>query len=243
YDIDAAGRAELFRHAQRRVVIDDMRNNGPYAADLLINPNPGATEYAEMRSAVGADYVLLRREILGAKAPRDYTGARNILISCGGSDPSGAAQVTLDALQNFTNAVLHIRCIAGPFTAPSTKLDMALHSCEVIEQTTEMQQHLNWADIAILAAGSTLWEAAYLATPMLAIVVADNQMPGTRAAADAGALMMIDWRQRAVPAGLLTMFTEMHANQARRASFAEHAAALIDGLGAERAAQQIAQIV
>jgi len=252
YDIKAGQRAALFDQAGKSVIIDDVGDNGPYDADVILNPNPGAhaSLYGEAlrpeQRLVGADYVLLRPEIIDAKTTRDFSDAQSVFISCGGSDPTQAGPAVVQALSQYRAKLLNIRILVGPIqdrSALNAALDNAPHRIELIKGTSAIQAHLNWADVAILAAGTTLWEAAYLGVPIVALVIADNQLPGSTAAHRAGALMRVDWRTDKTQHGFLAAFEQLMENAEQRLKMGTTARGLVDGRGAERVARRLAQIV
>lgn len=245
YDIDAADRARLAQAAPRMAIIDDVCDNGPYDADLLINPNPGAhlADYQPAlqgaRHAIGAAYVLLRPEIIAAKTARSFHAKGNVFISCGGSDPTNAAQRCLDYLSAFDAARLEIEVLLGP-AAKTPGIENAAkqnpHKVRLLGATQSIEKQLNWADVALLAAGTTQWEAAYLGCPFIALAVADNQLPGAQHFARQCGSSLLDWRSTQDSISFIAAFSDLYGN----AALCEHRAAtgqrLIDGQGAQRAA-------
>lgn len=246
YDIDAAERQQLAGAASKLAIIDDAGDNGPYEADLLINPNPFASQnlYAPANSAaIGAPHVLLRREILEAKQPRHFGDAQKILVSCGGSDPAKAAIDVLALLERLRDVPLHIRMLLGPLGTDLQYTAHSTHTITIVRGARDMEMHLNWADIAILAAGTTQWEAAYLGCPFIALIIADNQLNGARGFAEAGGSMAIDWRAERHPGTFLKAFQSLQRDAKAREVMSRCAQSLIDGQGAARIAGRMAQMV
>lgn len=248
YDIDAAHRSALAHTAKKLAVIDDVYDNGPYDADLLINPNPGAAlkRYgalpARQVQAIGAEYVFMRQDILAAQRARKYTQASKLLISCGGSDPTKAAQSCLEFLTGFTARSLDIQVLLGP-AAKNENSDSDLrcgpHSVHVLRAPQPVEQLLNWADAAILAAGTTQWEAAYLGCPFLSLIVADNQAPGAQFFAQQGASIVLDWRRERHASDFLGGMERLIGEARGRADQASKAQDLVDGQGAARLAAML----
>jgi UDP-2,4-diacetamido-2,4,6-trideoxy-beta-L-altropyranose hydrolase len=248
YDIDAGHRSALAPAAKKLAIIDDAYDNGPYNADLLINPNPGATlgRYdalpATQVQAIGANYVFIRRDILSARRPRTYTQASKLLISCGGSDPSNAAQSCLEILAGFTAQPLEIQLLLGPAAKDENSgrnLRCGPHSVHLLKAPQPVEQLLNWADAAILAAGTTQWEAAYLGCPFLALIVAGNQAPGAQFFAQQGASIALDWRHDRCAIDFLAGMERLLGDVRSRADQAGKAQELIDGQGAARLAAML----
>lgn len=244
YDISAAERAALARTAQHIAVIDDTHDNGPYEADLVINPNPFSdpSRYGDTSAAlaVGTDYVLLRSEVLRAKRQQPAAGGLKVLISCGGSDPTKAADTCLAILAERQGPPLTVHILAGPLAQSAVALEAGDHDVTMLRASTAIQDHLNWADVAILAAGTTQWEAAYLGCPFIALIVADNQAGGAQAFAQAGGSLVLDWRGERPAAPFLAAFESLQRDGAQQAMRAQ---SLIDGYGAQRVAALMGQIV
>lgn len=245
YDIDAQHRRALARTVSKLAIIDDVYDNGPYDAELLINPNPGAAieRYgvlpAGQRQALGAQYIVLRQDIMAARRARTYDQAAKVFISCGGSDPSGAAKTCLDMLSGFSRHRLDITVLIGPAAQAATltsTLQSGQHTVRALTSPQPIEQLLNAADFAILAAGTTQWEAAYLGCPFMALIVADNQEPGAQFFAQQGASITLDWRAQRLKNDFLSSLERLTGSAKMRAQQARKARRLIDGEGAARLA-------
>ncbi|MEM7568913.1 MAG: hypothetical protein AAF337_03880 [Pseudomonadota bacterium] len=240
YTIGEAERTKLARAAARLAIIDDVGDNGPYACDLLINPNPGArtSSYGAAKQAlIGADFVLLRRDILSAQTDRRSGSANRILVSCGGTDPFGITAKVLQAVHNLGDGIVRVLSNAADLDVSDKD------RVQVVSGDFDMASHLLWADVAVLAAGSVQWEAAYLGCPYLALIVADNQAPGATFAAGEGASLCLDWRETQTVDALKTDLAALMKDDAGRTAQAQKAQALIDGRGAERVVRAMAQMV
>jgi spore coat polysaccharide biosynthesis predicted glycosyltransferase SpsG len=88
---------------------------------------------------------------------------------------------------------------------------------------------MEWADLAILAGGTTSWEAAFMSLPAVYTPGADNQRPIARALAAAGAGLCAE----DAPA-LAAAVAALRTDASGRARISAAAGALVDGRGTSR---------
>jgi UDP-2,4-diacetamido-2,4,6-trideoxy-beta-L-altropyranose hydrolase len=103
----------------------------------------------------------------------------------------------------------------------------------VLHQPPALLGPLLGADLAVTAAGNSLLEAAAVGVPTLALVMADNQLPGARALAEAGATQLCD---PASPDAVAAAVRRLAGDRRLRREQAERGRALVDGHGALRVA-------
>lgn len=172
-------------------VIDDNREQEHYCADYILNQNvhareelyPPETREAGTRLLLGPDYALLRREFRrqADAAERDRRGVRRIMVCMGGGDPDNVTARALAALAEVTGAEVECRIIVGAsnphYEAIAAQAGRLRGKYVIIRNAddSQMAQTMLWADIAISAAGSTVWEMSALGLPALLLVIAENQ--------------------------------------------------------------------
>ncbi|MFZ5608519.1 MAG: UDP-2,4-diacetamido-2,4,6-trideoxy-beta-L-altropyranose hydrolase [Pseudomonadota bacterium] len=233
----------------RRVAIDDLMLPACRQADLIVNQNPHARaeDYAGCpgRLLLGLSYGILRREFRGGARPerRFDQPVRRVLISCGGADPANATTSAIQALDAMACDALEVVALAGAANPFMMELDgaaqLSRHDVAIVRNTAAMAHVMAWADIAIVAGGTTLWECAWAGLPTLALIVADNQAPGVEAFARAGGVIALDWRRNAGPGRVKDALAPLFAAPALRARLSQTAAAQVDGLGAARVARAV----
>ncbi|MEO0413307.1 MAG: UDP-2,4-diacetamido-2,4,6-trideoxy-beta-L-altropyranose hydrolase [Pseudomonadota bacterium] len=246
YTISAPERTALRAYADHLMVIDDLGDNGPYDCALLLNPNPGARTdpyWDAARAIAGAEYVLLRAEILRADVRRRSGLPSKILVSCGGTDPTGAAVAILKSIEPIAAPEMTIKVLTGVAPDNSISTSVGAAKLEVLRGRFDMAAQLNWADVGILAAGTVQWEAAYLGCPFVAVVVADNQVNGAQSFAQRGGSICVDWRAKKDPQSLTAALTRLLQDKEVRTRQTQAARNIIDGDGAQRVVQAMAQIV
>jgi UDP-2,4-diacetamido-2,4,6-trideoxy-beta-L-altropyranose hydrolase len=228
----------------RLMVIDDDGRRTDYYADVLLNQNAGAAAalYGRhthtARLLLGSRYAMLRREFLRTprKLATSETVAR-ILLTLGGADAHNLTQRFLDVLAPCVPADSQIHVLVGPANPhvaalqelASTMKRMVLHVAP-----DNVPQIMADCDLAITAAGSSVYELAYLGVPMLFVVTAENQRPIAAALDQLGAGVRIDELPTSRTADLPSAFERLAADAALRAQCAATCRQLVDGQGAAR---------
>ncbi len=187
----------LETHKTKFAVIDDNVETKALAPTVVINQNPHAVApmYAHLAGnpmlLLGLRYALIRREIREFAKTNDRVSDGSVFVAMGGSDFLGLTASILQALAPLGRV---IRVAVGP-TNPrrdEVKLTAAeFGNVELIDQSQYVAS-LAKADVAVLAAGSSLWEAAALGVPTLALIVAENQVASSVAAATLDHILTVD---------------------------------------------------
>ena len=245
YNFSVDYQRALHGEARNLMVLDDFGQIGSYSADMILDQNLGTTEdtYVDRRSdgrlLLGSEYVMLRREFLEAGKSRREVGpiVRNVLVTTGGADVGGLADKVLEVLDRVPES-LYITVViggAGPGKgvfegrAPSSH-----HQVRQVENATNMAELMVEADLAVSAAGSTVWELAYLGVPAVLGVIAENQRVGASALEWSGAAVTFDGTSESVAEKLWQVLNLVYENQPRRTAMSEAAQQLVDGKGAAR---------
>jgi UDP-2,4-diacetamido-2,4,6-trideoxy-beta-L-altropyranose hydrolase len=233
------------REAGARVLaIEDGPRLEHYDVDLLLDCRPGADEreYHIAPTALcltGSKYAPLRDEILCLpRRSRHPARATRVLVSLGGSDPTAATLIVIAALRLLGMPTLEARIVVGPANPRRAQIEAAAAGdarLSVVAPTPcTMRGLFGWAELAVVAAGGTCWELAYLGVPAAAIAVADNQAGALAAWARRGAIVSLGRRERLSPAELAETVGGLIRGAPRRRRLAERGQSLIDGRGADR---------
>lgn len=145
--------------APRVLLFDDNGEHVGVPADLVLNQNVGASptapgeRYPGGRVIAGPSFALLREEFL---AWRDWERsisevASRVLVIIGGTDPEGVGGVVADEL-----AAMGIEA-------------------DVAQGVSDMAALMAEIDMAVAAAGSTVYELAFMQTPAVVLQTAENQ--------------------------------------------------------------------
>jgi len=254
YALDARWEAALEPVCARQLAIDDLADR-PHRAALLLDVNAGrrAEDYdrwlpAGSRRLIGPRYALLRPEFAEARAAslqrRRQPALRHILVSMGGVDLPDASSAALAGLQaTALPADASVTVVMGsgsPWLDKVRAQAAALRwPAEVLVDVSDMAQQMQRADLAIGAAGGTAWERCCLGLPAVVVVLAENQRPGARALAAAGAAQLVervDDLARRLPACLAAW-----SSPAALAQAGQRAAGLVDGQGTARVCEALLQ--
>jgi UDP-2,4-diacetamido-2,4,6-trideoxy-beta-L-altropyranose hydrolase len=191
----------LENQATHFAVIDDNVETKALAPSVVINQNPHATPemYAHMSGApqllLGLQYALLRREVLEATKQSINTVAGKVFIAMGGSD---FLQLTAPIVDGLKDLDIEICVAIGPTNGQRQQIEetvKSIHRARVIAQVDYITE-LASSSLAILAAGSSLWEAAALGVPSLGLIVADNQVNLARASQESRFSVVFDLRAK-----------------------------------------------
>ena len=180
-------------------VIDDNVETKALAPSVVINQNPHATPemYAHLsgnpKLLLGLQYALLRREVRVAAKLSLVPVAKKVFVAMGGSDFLKLTEPIVLALKDLDIEL----CVAvGPTNSQRQQIEEVVQSvprARIILQADYITE-LATSSLAILAAGSSLWEAAALGVPAIGLIVADNQSESARAAELHLLMLIIDVR-------------------------------------------------
>lgn len=255
YAFDHRWQSALRTTGCRVMVLDDLADR-PHDCDLLLDQNLGRLDRdydallpAGAERLIGPHWALLRPEFAAARpAALARRGAplRRVLLTMGGIDRDDATGRVLSALAGLPSAQgLEVNVVMGaaaPHLARVRSLAAALpFPCAVVAGVSDMADRMAWADLAIGAAGGTSWERCVLGLPVLVAVLAQNQQAGAGALVAAGAALPLGDPLDAGLRGRLDQALRRLADPAALAALADRAAALCDGLGAERVAATLEQ--
>ena len=189
----------LENRATNFAVIDDNVETKALAPSVVINQNPHATieMYAHLsgnpKLLLGLQYALLRREVREATKQLINPVAGKVFVAMGGSDFLKLTSPIVDGLKDLDIEI----CVAiGPTNSQRQQIEETVRSiprARVILQADYITE-LASSSLAILAAGSSLWEAAALGVPSIGLIVADNQIGASVGAEHCGISISLDVR-------------------------------------------------
>ncbi len=181
------------------VYIDDLCGLA-YPCDFLVNYNIYAIdkrqEYVDLYNKdglsvgdkgypcflLGMDYVPLRNEFCGLKPRKVRKQVKDILISTGGADSlhialSMVKEIVKESDDYLNKMVFHI--VVGAMNSDREMIESITKDIANIKihcNVKDMSSLMMMCDIAVSAAGSTLYELCATQTPTIIYVCADNQM-------------------------------------------------------------------
>ena len=168
----------------RVLLIADEADRPTYPVGFLLNQNAHADRAAypadaTCRFLLGTRYTVLRREFVPPPPPRTTPPVvRRLLVTFGGSDPTGMTARTLAALRRLPEGLrggLQVRVIVGAANRDGARIDAAVadpdlgYRASVERAVDDMPSQIAWADLAVTSGGSTVWELARMGCPALVV--------------------------------------------------------------------------
>lgn len=228
----------------RVVLLDDFAERESFSADLIVNPNLGAdAELYRLRGSraqvlTGPRYVLLRREFQQFQERNFDTKGNRVLITMGGSDPENLTPRI--AVPLAACADLQLTVVAGAGYPNVDELGaLSASNVRVLVDSHNMADLMKESDLAIIAAGGTLWEL--LSAGCVALSYSRNtvQMRVVQSLAEDGIVVDVGETSRFDPANLVSAVKSLADSNSTRARMASLGRNLVDGLGAARVVEAI----
>lgn len=230
--------------------IDDTASFA-YPVDVLLNYNIYGedVDYESLYRKAGQ---LLPKMLLGPtfaplrKEFRDMQGrvikkcAADVFVSTGGSDPRHIAFGLAKEIEKRQISDMRFHFVLGALNQDMMAIGHIAEQCGSIvvhHGVKRMSELMRSCDLAISAAGSTLYELCATQTPTVTYILADNQQPGAEGFARRGILRCAgDWRELrdGLFEKLLNTAEELANDYAERKRIAETMGSVVDGNGAAR---------
>lgn len=241
----------------RLVYIDDVVAF-PYPCDVLLNYNIYGLEtdykglYQETgitpKFLLGTSFTPLRHEFQNLKPRIVCRQGKNILISTGGSDCEHITLELVEEISKKTEEYITFHIIVGAMSEDKDLINDRAKVCPNIilhENVKNMCALMQSCDVAISAAGSTLYELCVTQTPAITYILSDNQIPGAKGFEHHGIMQCVgDVRRlgaQRLANRLLESALELCSNYSERCRIAIQMLEVVDGQGAERIAEAIVQ--
>ncbi|OPY66111.1 MAG: hypothetical protein A4E63_02667 [Syntrophorhabdus sp. PtaU1.Bin050] len=227
------------------VYIDDYKRLD-YPRGLLINVaiNAENLDYPKKEGLcylLGGRYILLRKEFWDVPHRSERNLVENIILTFGGTDVGNMTARTLWLLKkNWSNCVKNV--IIGPF----------FHDVDAVRQAADSKTHLFFSppatqirdlmfgsDIAVSAAGQTLYELARIGVPAVTVMVADNQANNVKAWVEKGCILDAGWANDSNVLKNIDNSLCLLCSLEERRRLSTNAKMFVDGLGPSRIVDEI----
>ena len=246
---------EAVRQKTRLVYFDDFPKI-PYPVDILVNYNIYAQElnYERVYRDGGValpglllmpGYAPLREQFRGLPCHKKSLECKKVLFSAGGADP---AHVTLGFLTYLSEQKEPERreyhVILGsvnPDREQILTLSAEMDFVHIHEAVRDMRSLMMECDLAISAAGTTLYELCACGIPTITYILADNQIMVASAFDRFGYMVSAgDIRTLECPGRIIYQrMAELAGNPTRRFQMMDRMQELVDGNGAGRIAAYV----
>ncbi len=219
---------------------DDLRID--YPAGIVVNGTVFAERFGYPRRdgvvhLLGSRYAMLRREFWDVPVKEAGERVETVLITLGGDDARDLTPRIL-ALLNERVPELNKRVIIGKgFREPGRIEALRDERTELIycPDARGMRVAMLASDVAVSAAGQTLYELARVGVPTVAVAVADNQMGNVRGWLDAGFIEYAGWwSDGETLVNVVSCLDRLMRRGEIRERMSEAGRRLVDGRGARR---------
>lgn len=230
----------------RLLAIDDCGHAGHYVADLVLNQNIYANEslYPSRepctRLLLGTQYVLLRREFQRWRGwQREIPDvARRVLVTMGGGDPDNVTSKVIEALEWVQVDGLEVAVVVGAsnphLPALQDSANRSVHVIRLVQDVSDMSELVAWADLAVVAGGSTCWEIAFMGLPSIIIVIANNQEGIANGLGTQGAGISLGSHTRIDNVSIVSPLQSAICDRQLRTGMCEKALRIVDSHGTTR---------
>jgi len=230
----------LYDSGLRILLVDDFASRTSFPAHLILNPNVAASEEAYRRKGssapllLGSSHTPLRREFISVNRERVFPErAQRVLVTLGGSDPENLTPRIVDTLRALDG--LHVIAVAGASFEHWSELEaLAGPNVTPISNASNMPELMHGADLAITAAGGTLWELLYSRCPVMSYARNPVQARVVVWVAKLGAARDLGDAKSFAATVLADGVEDLAANRTLRQQMADAGSLLMDGRGPQR---------
>ncbi|MDE0840049.1 MAG: UDP-2,4-diacetamido-2,4,6-trideoxy-beta-L-altropyranose hydrolase, partial [Kiritimatiellae bacterium] len=234
----------LVRGGQKVLIADDDGQGHVGAASIVWNQNIHAKQedYVNIgpatRLLLGCRYAVLRSEFrqFAGQSRTAREQANRVLVTLGGSDPDNVTKKVIDALAEEPR--FDVIVVAGGgnphLAALREATDRARGQIRLVCDVQEMSELIQWADVGVVAGGSTSWEFLCLGLPSVTLTLAANQRPNADALAAAGLTDALGAGVSVSGQSITTALMHLAEDHALRQARTEAGQGVVDGRGAER---------
>lgn len=243
YGRDAAFEMACRPFARKLLAFDDMtgrRHDCDFVVDAAAKDPDQYRVHTPTRTRVlaGVAYATVRKSFQAARsvalARRDGRRVRNILVSCGATDPANATATVLDVLAEVP-AQIAVTVVLSSNAPHADAIRRNLRSqVRLITDAGNMAELMTVADLAIGAPGATSYERAVLGLPSILMTLADNQRGIAAMMLEHGAATDAGCYDSGLALRLRAQVKFLMDNANARQRLSSTASKLIDGRGAMR---------
>ena len=255
YRIDEAYQLNLHAAGLRWLQFDGGANKSLWA-DIVLNANPAARaeDYAAVLSnqntllLLGPRYAILRPEFERIKPREPGRPVKQILVTFGGGDDRGGNEFVLSTLLPATALDLRFLVISGASNPNNSNLRhwVAAHGqgrvCLHIDPE-QVAPLFASCDLAVMAGGASIYEAACCGLPMLVITIADNQIPQSKAWVNLGVAKWLGTHPGVDKDALIDGYNFLNNNRQNFVAMSIEGSRWVDAGGADKTAKHMLDMI
>ncbi len=249
--IDESYQLELLKRGRKWLQFDGAVNK-PMWADLIVNANPTVTiaDYGSLIKGeksellAGPAYAIVRKEFAQNALSAKPKKATTVLLTFGGGDDRGAILFSLKALIPCIPNHVNFLVISGRSNSRNDANLAWIHQhaaarVEYLIDPPDVAGAMAQSALAVMAGGTTTYEANCLGIPMVLLAIAENQIRQSQAWQSVGQAVFLGSFEMIHPETLFTAVNEHIQDLDHRSKFQK----MVDGKGAFRVANKIVDIV
>ncbi|EOS44189.1 UDP-2,4-diacetamido-2,4,6-trideoxy-beta-L-altropyranose hydrolase [Lachnospiraceae bacterium JLR.KK009] len=233
----------------KTLYIDDL-NAFEYPVNALVcYANYGKTfyqnrNYQRTNLFLGTQYVPLRRNFERCGKKQINPSAENLILLSGGTDKYNMLECLLESIEIKKYKDIQVICgvyypkydyICGKYSGHQ--------NIHVYKAVQDIEKHMEHADLAVAAGGTTLYELCALGVPTIAYAIADNQLDNVKTFHKDGIIDYAgDVREENVVGKINSLLNLYYGNCKLRQQKSEKMQGLVDGKGAWRIAEILSQM-
>lgn len=199
--------------------------------------------YKNTKLLLGTKYVPLRYDFSDCKRKIIHEKAKNILLLSGGTDKWNVLDKILDKIDKDKYENIFVVC--GVFYKNYESLNkkyQKISSVHILKNISNLKDYMELADIAVSAAGTTMYELCAVGTPTVCYVLADNQFYNAmQFEKDGIAEYAGDARQDDIASYVVNYLNQYADNYIARKKYSVRMQMYVDGKGAKRIAKKMIQ--
>jgi len=238
----------------RVAVIDDQATRDLRAADWILNQNPaaGRLAYRVREDCVvlrGLQYALLRHQFAAqrGKVARRFTPEdHRVLLTLGGGAMAARSAAILLALGRIRRR-LEVRCVLGSAEgagAIQRAAEQVAHLVTLRTDVSDMAEEMSLSDVSVNGGGSTCWELCCLGLPMVCVSLSDDQADNVEWLGVSGLAVTVGTWQDCESSNRIAGAVEALLGAVeQRKSMSSRMLEQVDGLGAQRVAENLCALV
>lgn len=230
----------------------DGQANKPLWANIILNANPSISSQdyehvlknKESELLLGPRYALLRKEFAEVSKQDPSSTVRKVLVTFGGGDDRGSNEWVLSTLLEESASDIIFIVISGATNPSNARLKQWIdkHGKDRVAlyiDPSKLAHFYASCDMAIMAGGTSTYEAACCGLPMILITIANNQIAQSESWHDFGVAIYLGTIEKVTCFELKLSFNYLKENWLQRRKMAKAGMELVSGLGAVEIARSL----
>ncbi|MBD8010980.1 UDP-2,4-diacetamido-2,4,6-trideoxy-beta-L-altropyranose hydrolase [Microbacterium sp. Re1] len=251
FDVVHVDSYESVPSAAAGVLLSNMQD-GPFGvrrADLAIDASLGAEHhFAEpslsRRHIAGIDGAVIREQVLHQRGRLKRSDATaHVLVVMGGTDPRSITSRVIRALDEISLALRVTVVDPRGSAAVAAAAESSRHEMKVLGFVDDLPALAAQQDLAITAAGTSMWDFACIGLPMAAVCAVQNQRDGYREMIERELALGLGDGSFAELAEKIHLVEQLLRSPEARRAVGERLMSLVDGRGAWRIVSSWEQLI